>query len=177
MDANLDSDRIIAFLKAVGERLHAPAEIVLLGGSALSLIGSSRPTLDLDFDGEEKASDEFRILLEQVASAMHLEIEAVPLHRFVPLPPETATHHIEIAQFGQLQVYVFNPYGIALSKLDRGLSSDIADVAFLLREGFVDLDALNQLIDRAATRASEYDLDPAQMRTHLVLAQAVMLDD
>lgn len=177
MDANLDSDRIIAFLKAVGERLHSPAEIVLLGGSALSLIGSSRPTLDIDFDGEEKASDEFRVLLEQVASAMHLDIEAVPLHRFVPLPPETATRHIQIAQFGQLQVYVFNPYGIALSKLDRGLSSDIADIAFLLREGFVDSDTLNQLIDLAVAQASEYDLDPAQMRTHLALAQTELSDD
>lgn len=134
------------------------------------MLGNQRPTLDLDFDGEEIVDDEFRLLLAQVATEMQLEIEAVPLHRFFPLPNGAEGRHILIGTFGNLQVYVFDPYSIALTKLDRGFDADIDDVAFLLRQELVNAATLATMIKRAAVYAASFDFDPNQMRIHLDLA-------
>ncbi len=132
-----------AFLATVGNRATSPAVLVLLGGSGLSLLGNHRLTLDIDYDGEESTVDEFRALLEHVAAEMHIELEAVPLHRFIPLPPDADNRHIPVGRFGNLQVFVFDPYSIAFSAPDRGFDSVIEDVVFLLRRGFVEIGALD----------------------------------
>lgn len=134
------------------------------------MLGNQRPTLDLDFDGEENADDELRILLEQVATEMQLEIEAVPLYRFFPLPSGAENRHILIGTFGNLRVYVFDPYSIALTKLDRGFDADIDDVAFLLRQDLVNSATLEAMIDQAAGLAAAFDINPNDMRTRLELA-------
>lgn len=50
---NVETDKIYAFLKALGERYPQPATLFLLGGSALCLLGSPRPTLDIDYVGDD----------------------------------------------------------------------------------------------------------------------------
>jgi len=169
--SELTAQQIRRFLAEVGNRLQSPAVLLVLGGSGLGLLGNTRPTLDLDFDGEEKAVDEFRGLLEQLAKETQIELEAVPLHRFIPLPHGAMQRHIPIGEFGLLRVMVFDPYSIALSKLDRGFDSDIEDITFLFRHGFVDPGVLDSMVDDAAASAVEYDLDPAQMRARLKLAR------
>ena len=170
----LSEQRLRAFLATVGNRATSLAVLVLLGGSGLSLLGNHRLTLDIDYDGEESTVDEFRALLEHVAAEMHIELEAVPLHRFIPLPPDADNRHIPVGRFGNLQVFVFDPYSIALSKLDRGFDSDIEDVVFLLRRGFVEIGALDAMITGAADSAAPYDLNLRQMRVHLGLAKAAL---
>lgn len=173
----LNIQRLREFLDIVGDRAGASAVLILLGGSGLSLLGNRRPTLDLDFDGEEFDGGEFRALLEQVAAELHIELEAVPLHRFIPLPPGADNRHVPIGTFGNLRAFVFDPYSIALSKLDRGFDSDIEDVVFLLRQGFVTLGVLDSMIVDTTGSAAEYDLNPDQMRVHLGIAQALLKGD
>lgn len=173
MDKELRTAQIREFLNTVGSQVVAPAQLILLGGSGLSLLGNDRPTLDLDYDGEEGDVNELRTLMEKVAQHLHIELEAVPLHRFIPLPSGADERHVPIGRFGDLQVLVFDPYSIALSKLDRGLDSDIEDVVFLLSRGFVDLAQLNALLSGITRElAVQYDLNLAQMRVHLGLARA-----
>lgn len=170
MGGELSTSAVKTFLTIVGDRLQNPASLVLLGGSGLSLLGNQRPTLDLDFNGEESESGEFRRLLEQVAAEMHVEIEAVPLHRFIPLPQGADGRHVPIEAFGKLMVFVFDPYSIALSKLDRGFDSDLEDVAFLLRQEWIDAETLETMIDDATMLAAAFDLNPDEMRVRLDLA-------
>lgn len=49
----LADDTILTFLAAVGRRHPHPARLLLLGGSALCLLGSPRPTLDIDYVGDD----------------------------------------------------------------------------------------------------------------------------
>ena len=93
------------------------------------------------------------------------------------MPAGADNRHILIGSFGNLQVFVFDPYSVALSKLDRGFDSDIEDVTFLLRRRFVDPQMLNTLIEHAAMKATEFDLNPSQMRSHLLLAQKPLMND
>lgn len=175
MSQAIGTHRITEFLAAVGQRLDAPAQLVLLGGGGLSLLGNPRPTLDLDFNGDEKSSDPLRAILDEVAREQQLDLAAVPLDRFLPLPTNAKDRHIAIGQFGNLHVYVFDPYSIALSKLDRGFDSDIEDVTFLLREEFIAVDSLRLMITELAEQANEYDLNLDQMQQYLELAAADLL--
>jgi hypothetical protein len=47
----VDTLQIRTFLEEVGKRYPQAAQLILLGGSALCLLGSSRPTLDIDYYG------------------------------------------------------------------------------------------------------------------------------
>jgi len=108
-----------AFLQRLGERYPDPATIYLLGGSALCLLGSPRATLDVDYAFEIAPEDKarFQAALAALAAEMRLDLEDVPLDEFVPLPPGARERRRTVGRFGQLEVYIFDLYSIAL----RGL--------------------------------------------------------
>jgi hypothetical protein len=168
---NLTSDAILGFLSDLGDRLAAQAKVLLLGGSALALLGSPRPTLDIDYLGDDLYKTDFQLTLERLAAQHRLDVEAVPLDRFIPLPEGASQRHIFYQRFGQLDVYILDPYAIALGKIDRGFDTDIDDVVFLVRQNLVDLDRLQAMLDAALERALEFDLNPTQARIHLDLVR------
>ena len=51
--AEIDSDQINVFLTALGKRYSRRTKLILLGGSALCLLGSARPTVDIDYVGND----------------------------------------------------------------------------------------------------------------------------
>ena len=165
--STVDTQSILAFLDVVGRRQIKPERLLLLGGGALLLLGNARATLDIDYVGDDLHRTDFQQMLDDVAAEMHLQVDPVPIERFVPLPPDTETRQRRIGQFGSVDVLVIDPYVIALSKLDRGLDSDLADIVFLVEQGLVDLDRLAVEGERIIQRAREFDLDPAAIRRHL----------
>lgn len=177
MGRELNVQTLTEFLTEVGKQVGTPTNILLLGGSGLLMLGQLRPTIDVDFEGEENATDQFRRLLENVAVEMKIEVEAVPIGRFIPLPTGADNRHISVGKFGNLRVFVFDPYSIALSKLDRGFDTDIEDVVFLLRKGLIEFEELSTIVESAATQATTFDLNPSQMRLHLALARHALTGD
>jgi len=81
----VDRDRIIAFLDALGKRYLQPASLFLLGGRALCLLGNPRPTLDIDYVGNDLIKDALQKSMEILAHEMHLDVEAVTIAQFIPL--------------------------------------------------------------------------------------------
>jgi hypothetical protein len=128
---SLATDDIEAFLHRLGDRYPYPATIYLLGGSALCFLGNPRRTVDIDYTVEPMATA-LVAEIESLANEMHLELEAVPIEEFVPLPAGSMDRHQWVGQFKELRVYVYDPYTIALSKLSRGFEADLQDVLFLL---------------------------------------------
>ena len=57
----MESDQIRAFLSALGNRYSRPAQLYLLGGSALCLLGSPRPTVDIDYVGDDLKRTPFNL--------------------------------------------------------------------------------------------------------------------
>ena len=165
----LNVQAIDAFLALAGERIRTPSRLFLLGGSALVLLGNSRATLDLDYLGDDIDKDEFQRTIEIIADEQRIEIEAVPLDRFIPIDPAAEQRHLFYRRFGLLDVFILDPYLIALSKVDRGFESDIEDVVFLIHRGLVALPELETLLDNALLQSTEYDLSPDQARVHLDL--------
>lgn len=68
----------------LGERLHTPLRLYLLGGSAMLLLGSPRATKDVDYDlGTTSAdADAARRAIEALATELRLDLEFVPLAEF-----------------------------------------------------------------------------------------------
>jgi len=163
----LDARAVETFLQALGARQDDPAELELLGGCALILLGSQRTTMDIDYVGDDLTRTEFQRTIDSVAAALHVHADAVPIDRFVPVPADAPSRRVFIARHGAVDVFVIDPYVIALSKLDRGIDSDLADIVFLAERGRVDLDRLAELITSSEPAAVAYDLDPTAMRRHL----------
>ncbi len=166
--------RIEAFLTAVGKRCEPASTLFLLGGGALELLGSVRPTLDLDYVGDDLQLTNLQQLMAQIADEMHIELEAVPIAGFVPLPEHSEERSVLVGEFGNLAVYVFDPYTIALSKLDRGFDTDIDDILFLVRRHLITVDQLAAFAEAAVLQAHEFDLDPAAMRRHLQVVRDLL---
>jgi len=166
--------RIRAFLEAVGERYARPATLFLIGGSALALLGSPRLTLDVDYIGDDLKLDDLQKVVAQIADEMHVDVEPVPIAQFVPLPENAQDRCVFLAKFGTLTVYVFDPYTIALSKLDRGFDTDIEDVVFLINQGFVEFEQLETYVSITLERANEFDMDPAAVRMRLQVVRTLL---
>jgi hypothetical protein len=157
---NMSAQSVQEFLENLGRRYPEQATLYLLGGSALLLLGSSRDTLDIDYVGDDIKKDDFQIAIEEIAAKLGLETEAVPIDRFIPLPAGNEDRKISVGQFGNITAYIFDPYSIALSKIDRGLDTDMEDVIFLIRHNHINANKLESIIKESLPQASKYDFHP-----------------
>jgi hypothetical protein len=133
------------------------------------LLGNPRRTLDIDYTTEapSEAEPQLQTTIDTLATEMRLELEAVPIGEFIPLPAEAHTRHRWVGQFGGLAVYIFDPYSIALSKVARGFEADLEDVLFLLRQNLIDLEQLAAYVTASLSTAWDFDIDPQEMQQHL----------
>ncbi len=165
-DDRVNTTDVQSILKALGERVPPGSTLTLVGGSALALLGNPRPTIDIDFVGDDIEPEPLHRAVMRAGRELKIHIEPVPIERFVPLPAGREQRSIRIGQFGNLEVYVADPYSIALTKLDRGLDTDLDDILFLIHRRYVDLDKLERILLDTLPQAGKYDFNPDVM-THL----------
>jgi hypothetical protein len=156
----MDSDEIRDFLQNVGAHVPPDSQLVLIGGGALALLGSPRLTIDIDFIGDDVHPNSLHRTIMQMARELEVHVEPVPLERFIPLPEGNKERIIHIGQFGNLEIYVADPYSIALSKLDRGADADYDDLVFLIENHYVDADELERITKEALPHARQFDFHP-----------------
>ena len=123
----MDNTEIQNILQALGERVPPASRLVLVGGSALALLGSPRPTIDIDFVGDDVHPSELHETIIQAAKELKIYVEPVPIERFVPLPKGSAERSIRIGQFGNLEICVADPCSTAFSKLVRGFGAALIE--------------------------------------------------
>jgi hypothetical protein len=148
-------EQLEQFLHRLGARLTVPADLFVFGGSALLLMGGRRNTADLDYTLRSTALDACRQAIATVAAELDLDAEESVPSEFMPLPRDAETRHELLGRFGQLSVFLLDPYSIAAMKIDRAFPSDIEDVRFLIEAGKIDLDRLREHIDDIAARYDE----------------------
>ncbi len=162
----MDNAELQAALHKLGARVPPASKLILVGGSALALLGSPRPTIDIDFIGDDLHPNTLHQIILQTARELQILVEPVPLERFIPLPKGNEERSLHIGQYGNLEIYIADPYSIALSKLDRGFETDIADIIFLIRHDLVTLHELKHITHEALSHARQFDLNP-DMLEHL----------
>lgn len=156
----MDNADIKSFLQTLGERVPPRSQLILIGGGALALLGSPRLTVDIDFIGDDVHPSKLHRSIMEMARELGTHLEPVPLDRFIPLPAGSTERNIPIGQFGNLEIYVADPYSIALSKLDRGFDTDFEDIIFLIQRNFVTVDELERIVQKALPQARKYDFHP-----------------
>jgi hypothetical protein len=154
-----------SFLQKLGERISQRVTLYLLGGSALCLLGSPRETLDVDYS-LATCTKEIEKTINALAKEMKMDLEAVPLSEFIPLPPNAESRRRFIGRYGQLDVYIFDLYSIALSKIARGFESDLEDVQFLLAQRLIAWDELENHFKSILSRAWKADIDPKEFQAY-----------
>jgi hypothetical protein len=156
------------FIQRLAERYGGAGTLYLLGGGALCLLGSPRETRDVDyaFEVAPEEVERFRAALAGVAAELQLDLEDVPIAEFMPLPPKAAERRRALGRYGQLDVYIFDPYTIALSKIARGFEADIEDVVFLLRAGVIEFAELERLFGIVLPKAPQADIDRREFRAY-----------
>lgn len=161
-------DTLHTFLQKLGERYTRPGTLYLLGGCALCLLGNPRATQDVDYmvELEPETAQAFQDVIDGLAAEMHLDLEVVPLAEFIPLPPQAQERRRLIGHYGQLDVYVFDLYSIALSKIARGFESDLEDVEFLLEKGLIEWPELEHAFVAVLPYAVQSDIIPSEFRAY-----------
>ena len=148
-----------------------PLTIDLIGGSALALLGNARTTVDIDYVGSDVHPERWQDALQGLAGDMRLEVEAVPLGEMIPLPAGASERSRVVGQFGLVTLRVYDPCAIALSKLDRGTNTDLEDVIFLLRGGYVTDAALADAVNDTLPVATQYDISESNLRRNYAALQ------
>ena len=74
---------------------------------------------------------------------MKVNVEFASPGEFIPLPKEWESHARYVGRYGTIDVFYFDFYSIALSKIQRGNTRDINDVKLLIQQGIITLPELD----------------------------------
>jgi len=161
-------ERLRSFLERLGERYPGQGTLYLLGGCALQLLGNPRTTVDVDYtlEFEIGALERFQETLAELAAEMHLDVDDVPLAEFIPLPPQARDRHRLVGRYGSLDVYIYDLYSIALSKIARGFEADLEDVLFLLHKRLIEFAELEHHFDAIFPEVAKVDIIPGEFRDY-----------
>ena len=136
MRTESDKARIEVFMAALGARVRGSGRIYFTGGATAILYGWRKMTIDVDIKPDPEPDGLFEALAA-LKDELDINIELASPDDFIPPVPGWQERSIFIARYGSLDFFHYDPYGQALSKLQRGHERDLVDVAGLVRSGLV----------------------------------------
>lgn len=144
MRQNVTKADIEKFLNALGKAYRKEGRLYLAGGAALVHMGlRSGSTLDIDVVIEATNEDEMITAIRRLVEQMQINIEFASPADFIPIPSQWAAHAKYIGRYGKVDVFYFDLYSLALSKISRGSDRDLVDVRLLVQQKLIMLDELD----------------------------------
>lgn len=164
MRAETDKARLEAFMNALGSRVRGEGCIYLAGG-ATAVLHNWRPmTIDIDIKPDPEPPGLFEALA-LLKNELDINVELASPDQFIPAIPGWRERSLFIARHGLIQFFHYDPYGQALSKLQRRHDRDIRDVDSLLREGLIQTDRLREMFAQIEPQLIRYPaIAPASFR-------------
>jgi hypothetical protein len=140
-------ERIEIFLRWLGDHYRHPARLYLVGGTSVVYEGLRRQTIDIDLaiDVAVQSHGELLAALREARDTLDINIEEVAPSDFIPLPAGYADRHHFVGRYGQVDVFHFDLYSMALSKVERGRRQDQLDVIALLESNRLKWDRLQAM--------------------------------
>lgn len=144
MRSSVDKTAIESFLTQLGRDFRKPGRLYLVGGAALVHLGI-RPGFTEDIDVQVSGTNEGELIvaIQRLMQRMQINVEFASPGDFIPLPSQWEMHAQYVGRYGAIDVFYFDFYSIALSKMERGNSRDIADVRLLVQKGVITLNELD----------------------------------
>jgi hypothetical protein len=136
-----------SFLAQIDASAQSEIELHCLGGFVVTVLyGLARPTADVDVLVIAPRGESERLLdLAGKGSDLHRKIGLyLDLVTIATVPEDYSKRLTEMfpGTFKHLRLFAFDPYDIALSKLERNIQRDRDDVKYLARTVSFDLDLL-----------------------------------
>lgn len=136
----------------------------LTGGATAVLEGWRPSTVDVDVRFEPDSDRALRAISE-LKERLQVNVElASPLDFLPPLKGWQERSRFRF-RAGNLEVFDFDPYSQALSKLERGFELDLHDVAEMLKAGQVESTQLLKFFEGIEPELYRFPaVDPARLR-------------
>jgi hypothetical protein len=123
------------FLQRLGDEFDLPAKLYLVAGATLVFEEIRAQTLDIEISIEvsQPALGDIYCSIRDIRDELDLSVVEVSPGEAIPLPAGYAERHMAVGRFGTIDVFHFDLYSVALSRLARGREQDYQDVVALLR--------------------------------------------
>ncbi len=161
-----DRTRIDLFLRRLGERFRRPGRVYLVGGTTMVFEGLRAQSLDiaLMFDVAPADHDAMVQAIRELKDQLALNVEEASPGDFIPLPVGFQERALFVGRYGQLDVFHFDLYSTALSKIARGTEEDLSDAMALLRAGRLEMSSLERYYQeiRPQLAAKSLRQDPSE---------------
>lgn len=160
MRERVDKNRIELFLQRLGQQFPRPGRVFLVGGTTLVYEGLRQQTVDIDitFDIANEDHSRFIAVVRDLKERLSLNIEEASPADFIPLPTGYRERNEFVGRYGQLDVFHFDLYSSALSKIERGAEEDFADVLSLLQSGKLEMGYLQTCFEEVLPRFAKDSL-------------------
>jgi len=127
--------------------------------------GFRAESLDIDLTFDVAPADQAALIqaIRELKDELRLNVEEASPGDFIPLPAGYQERAVFVGRYGQLDVFHFDFYSTALSKIERGTEEDLNDVLALLRAGRIDWVTLEKCFEDIRPRlASSLKQDPVE---------------
>jgi len=171
MREDIDRTRLVQFLEELGRAYRRPARLYLCGGETLVWRGLRETTRDVDVAFNVDAADHHAWIRAIVAlkDRLRVNVEEAQPSDFVPVPRGAEARAEFVGRFGAVDVFLCDPYSIAMAKLHRGAARDLADIKSLLDAEVLAPGTLSDLVEDTITTdpRPRIGFDPARVRRNL----------
>jgi len=160
----VEKQKLLRFLEELAKETTEDGAIFLTGGATALLYGWRETTIDVDLKADPEPRGFFEAL-SKLKEQLQINLELASPDLFIPALPRWRERSIFIVRHRKIDFFHYDPYGQALSKLERGHPRDLNDVeemhlrgllkASLLRELFISVKP--ELIKFPAIEASSFE--------------------
>lgn len=159
-----DPERIRSLARELGHAVAPGTRMYLTGGATAVLEGWRESTVDIDVRFEPD-SDAALGRIGEIKERLAVNVElASPLDFLPPLDGWRDRSRFRFRE-GNLEVFDFDPYSQALSKLERGFELDLDDVRSMVDAGQVEPEKLRQLLEGIESELYRFPaVDPPSLR-------------
>jgi hypothetical protein len=165
-----DEERIRRLAAELGRRAPPGTRLYLTGGATAVLAGWRPSTVDVDVRIEPE-SDELLRAISELKETLDVNVELASPADFLPELPGWRERSRFRFRVGSLDVYDFDFYSQALSKVERGFELDLDDVQAMLSGGLVEPQRLRQLFAQIVDQLHRFPaVDPDGLRGRLTQA-------
>jgi hypothetical protein len=176
-----DRQQIERFLRELGKRFRKPGRIYLVGGTTMVFEGLRDQSVDIDLVYEVASTDldAFAQTVRQLKDELDTKVEEASPADFIPLPSGAKERAIFVTRFGNLDIFHFDLYSTALSKLVRGLEEDLADVVALIRAKRIEQPMLEKYYQEIRPRLAGESLkhDPVESDRNFEIVRRMLREN
>src|ERR1035438_4053198 len=168
MRAETDLAKLKSFMIALGQQVRGGGRIYLTGGATAVLHGWRPMTIDIDLKPDPEPLGLFEALAI-LKDQLDINVELASPDQFIPAIPGWRERSLFIARHGLVEFFHYDPYGQALSKLQRRHERDLRDVRSMLRAKLISRDRLREMFTLIKPQLIRYPaVDPASFEAAVV---------